>query len=80
LQERTGPKEANVSCYALLSIEVSRFLIKTFACPLFLILGSRWETIILIAFPFKGVKFRSSIAFAAAVHKTKFRIKMLRRD
>uniref|UniRef100_A0A0A9D2N9 Uncharacterized protein n=1 Tax=Arundo donax TaxID=35708 RepID=A0A0A9D2N9_ARUDO len=60
------PNTQNVSYKALLSIDLSRFLMNIFAAPLLRELGSRLEYIILIGFPLIGVKLSSSSARAAS--------------
>ena len=66
LHERMLPNAEKVSCNALWSIPLSKFLINIFSVPLLRILGSRWEYIILSGFPLRGVKFNTSNALAAS--------------
>jgi hypothetical protein len=65
LHERILPKGENMSYKLLLSMFGSRFFTNTFARPLFRMLGSRWENVIRMGFPFNGVKFRASSARVA---------------
>lgn len=60
------PKAEKVSYRALLSMDLSRFLIKTLPTPDFLREGSLWDHMILIGFPFTTSKFMVSRALSAA--------------
>ena len=66
LQLRIFPKAENVSYMALLSMALSRFLIKTLPTPDRRRLGSRWLHMIRIGRPFKTSKFIVSRARSAA--------------
>ena len=65
LQERMFPKALKVSYRALLSIPLSRFLIKMFPTPERRRAGSRWDHMILIGRPFRPSKFIVSRALSA---------------
>lgn len=60
------PKAEKVSYRALLSMDLSRFLIKILPTPDFLREGSLWDHMILIGFPFTTSKFMVSRALSAA--------------
>lgn len=59
------PKAENVSYRALLSMDLSRFLMNTLPTPDFLREGSRWDHMILIGFPLTTSKFMVSKARSA---------------
>jgi len=63
------PKAENVSYIALLSILLSKFLMKTFPTPDFLREGSLCDHIILIGRPFSTSKFIVSNARSAKIKK-----------
>lgn len=65
LQERMFPKAENVSYRALLSMDLSRFLMKMFPTPLFLNDGSRWDHMIRTGLPLITSKFMVSSARSA---------------
>jgi len=65
LQDRMFPKAEKVSYSALLSMLLSRFLMKTLPTPDFLREGSRWDHIILIGRPLIVSKFIVSRALSA---------------
>lgn len=65
LQERMFPKAENVSYRALLSMDLSRFLMKMFPTPLFLNDGSRWDHMIRTGRPLITSKFMVSSARSA---------------
>ena len=60
------PNAENVSNSALLSMDLSRFLINTFPTPDLRIDGSRWDHMILTGLPLTQSKFIVSIARSAA--------------
>lgn len=60
------PKAEKVSYRALLSMDLSRFLMNTLPTPDFLREGSLWDHMILIGFPFTTSKFMVSKALSAA--------------
>lgn len=59
------PKAEKVSYRALLSMDLSRFLMNTLPTPDFLREGSLWDHMILIGFPFTTSKFMVSRALSA---------------
>lgn len=59
------PKAEKVSYRALLSIDLSRFLMNTLPTPDFLREGSLWDHMILIGFPLTTSKFMVSKALSA---------------
>ena len=65
LQLKIFPKAEKVSYMALLSISLSKFLMKTFPTPDRRRLGSRWLHIIRMGRPFKTSKFIVSKARSA---------------
>lgn len=65
LQERMLPNAEKVSYSALLSIDLSRFLMNTLPTPDFLREGSLWDHMILIGFPLTTSKFMVSKALSA---------------
>ena len=65
LQERMLPKAEKVSYRALLSMDLSRFLMNTLPTPDFLREGSLWDHMILIGFPLTTSKFMVSRALSA---------------
>jgi len=67
------PKAEKVSYRALLSIDLSRFLMKTFPTPDFLSDGSLCDHMILIGFPLTTSKFIVSKALSAETNKQKKR-------
>lgn len=69
LQDRMFPNAENVSYKALLSMDLSRFLMKMFPTPLFLSEGSRWDHMIRRGLPFITSKFMVSKALSAKTNK-----------
>lgn len=65
LQERMLPKAEKVSYSALLSMDLSRFLMKTLPTPDFRREGSLWDHMIRIGFPLTTSKFMVSKARSA---------------
>lgn len=65
LHDRMFPKVENVSYRALLSMESSRFLMKTFPTPDFLSPGSRWDHMMRMGRPLITSKFMVSRARSA---------------
>lgn len=65
LQERMLPKAEKVSYSALLSMDLSRFLMNTLPTPDFLREGSLWDHMIRIGFPLTTSKFMVSKALSA---------------
>lgn len=59
------PKAEKVSYRALLSIDLSRFLMNTLPTPDFLREGSLWDHMMRIGFPFTTSKFMVSSALSA---------------
>lgn len=59
------PKAEKVSYSALLSMDLSRFLMNTLPTPDFLREGSRWDHMIRIGFPLTTSKFMVSKALSA---------------
>lgn len=65
LQERMFPKAENVSYNALLSIDLSKFLMKMFPTPLLRRDGSRWDHMMRTGLPLMTSKFMVSKARSA---------------
>lgn len=65
LQDRMFPKAEKVSYRALLSMDLSRFLMKTFPTPDLRSDGSRCDHMILMGLPFTTSKFIVSRALSA---------------
>lgn len=65
LQERMLPKAEKVSYSALLSMDLSRFLMNTLPTPDFLREGSLWDHMIRIGLPLTTSKFMVSKALSA---------------
>lgn len=65
LQDRMFPNAENVSYRALLSMDLSRFLMKMFPTPLFLNEGSRWDHMMRRGLPLITSKFIVSKARSA---------------
>lgn len=63
------PKAEKVSYRALLSMDLSRFLMNTLPTPDFLREGSLWDHMILIGFPLTTSKFMVSKALSAGVRR-----------
>lgn len=61
------PKAEKVSYRALLSMDLSRFLMNTLPTPDFLREGSRWDHMMRMGFPFTTSKFMVSRALSAGV-------------
>lgn len=69
LQDRMLPNAEKVSYRALLSMDLSRFLMKMLPTPLFLSDGSRWDHMIRTGLPLITSKFIVSRARSAAAGK-----------
>lgn len=65
------PKAEKVSYRALLSIDLSRFLMNTLPTPDFLREGSLWDHMMRIGFPFTTSKFMVSSALSAGGEEVK---------
>ena len=65
LQDKMFPKAEKVSYRALLSMDLSRFLMNMFPTPLFLREGSRWDHIMRTGLPLMTSKFMVSRARSA---------------
>lgn len=73
LQDRMLPNAEKVSYSALLSIDLSKFLIKMLPTPLFLSEGSRWDHMMRTGLPLITSKFIVSRARSAGGGRRKFR-------
>lgn len=77
LHERMLPKAEKVSYRALLSMDLSRFLMKMFPTPLFLSEGSRWDHMMRTGRPLITSKFMVSRARSAVGRNTAAGVRLI---